>query len=220
MRKAVNENPLVQAALIGVLALVVGLMLLLRMGGSSDSAETAATDPASATATEPAAATATDPAAASPAGAASADPASGAAASGGSSPVPAAGTETTDFKAGPGLPKEVADAYDEGKAVVLLVVDEHGIDDQELEVMVDALRSRPDAAVFVTKVDGASRYSRITEGVDVDRTPALVVVRPKSLTEGPMPTAVVSYGFRGAGSVRQALKDALYKGPQDLPYYP
>ncbi|HEY8000309.1 MAG TPA: hypothetical protein VID76_00125 [Solirubrobacterales bacterium] len=220
MRKAVNENPLVQAAIIGVLALLVGVMLLLRMGGSSDSAETAATDPAAATASDPAAATATDPAAASPAGAASADPASGAASSGSSAPAPVPGAETTAFKAGPGLPKEVADAYDQGKAVVLLVVDKDGIDDQELEVMVDELRSHPDAAVFVTEVDDASRYSRITEGVDLDRTPALVVVQPKSLTDGPMPTAVVSYGFRGAGSVRQALKDALYKGPQDLPYYP
>ena len=35
-----------------------------------------------------------------------------------------------------------------------------------------------------------------------------------------MPTAVVSYGFRGARSVEQALDDALYKGPTDLPYYP
>ncbi len=48
----------------------------------------------------------------------------------------------------------------------------------------------------------------------MNRTPALVVVRPKSLTDGPMPTAIVSYGFRGPGSVEQALEDALYDGPR------
>ena len=103
---------------------------------------------------------------------------------------------------------------------MLLVVNERGIDDRRLKTMVNALEGHPGAAVFVTDVRDVADYSRITEGVDLDRTPALVVVRPESLTDGPMPTAVVSYGFRGAGSVEQALDDALYKGPQDLPYYP
>ena len=35
-----------------------------------------------------------------------------------------------------------------------------------------------------------------------------------------MPAATVSYGFRGPASVEQALEDALYKGPKDIPYYP
>jgi hypothetical protein len=56
--------------------------------------------------------------------------------------------------------------------------------------------------------------------VDLNRTPALVVVQPKRLTEGAMPVATVAYGFRGASSARQALDDALYDGPQNLPYYP
>jgi hypothetical protein len=55
--------------------------------------------------------------------------------------------------------------------------------------------------------------------VNVNRVPALVVVRPKKLTHGP-PVASVSYGFRGPDSVRQAVRDALYKGPTNLPYYP
>jgi hypothetical protein len=44
-------------------------------------------------------------------------------------------------------------------------------------------------------------------------------VRPRRLTEG-TPTASVSYGFRGPDSVYQAVRDALYKGPTNLPYYP
>ena len=102
----------------------------------------------------------------------------------------------------------------------MLVVNERGIDDRRLKTMVQTLKSNPGAAVFVVDVRDVADYSRITEGVDLDRTPALVVLRPKALTEGSMPSAVVSYGFRGEASVQQALEDALYKGPEDLPYYP
>ena len=56
-------------------------------------------------------------------------------------------------------------------------------------------------------------------GVDVNRVPALIVVRPRRLAHG-APTATVSYGFRGPDSVQQAVRDALYKGPRNLPYYP
>ena len=30
----------------------------------------------------------------------------------------------------------------------------------------------------------------------------------------------MSYGFRGPASVEQALEDALYNGPKNIPYYP
>jgi len=212
VRKAINENPVVQAALIGVLVIVGGLMLLMRMGGSDEPAAEAPV----------AAAPATDSAAAAPAaGAPATDPTAAAPATGtpapaGAAPAGAPGT----FKAGPGLPEEIVAAYDAGDAVVVLVVNERGIDDRRLKTMVQTLKSNPGAAVFVVDVRDVADYSRITEGVDLDRTPALVVVRPKALTEGSMPSAVVSYGFRGEASVQQALEDALYKGPEDLPYYP
>ena len=212
MRKAINENPVVQAALIGVLVIVGGLMLLMRMGGSDEPAAEAPV----------AAAPATDSAAAAPAaGAPATDPTAAAPATGtpapaGAAPAGAPGT----FKAGPGLPEEIVAAYDAGDAVVVLVVNERGIDDRRLKTMVQTLKSNPGAAVFVVDVRYVADYTRITEGVDLDRTPALVVLRPKALTEGSMPSAVVSYGFRGEASVQQALEDALYKGPEDLPYYP
>ena len=44
------------------------------------------------------------------------------------------------------------------------------------------------------------------------------MIRPRKLT-GSVPTATVSYGFRGAASVNQAVDDALYKGKQ-IPSYP
>ena len=212
MRKAINENPVVQAALIGVLVIVGGLMLLMRMGGSDEPAAEAPV----------AAAPATDSAAAAPAaGAPATDPATAAPATGTPAPAGAAPAGAPgDFKAGPGLPEEIVAAYDAGDAVVVLIVNERGIDDRRLKTLVQTLRSNPGAAVFVVDVRDVADYSRITEGVDLDRTPALLVVRPKALTEGSMPSAVVSYGFRGEASVQQALEDALYKGPEDLPYYP
>jgi len=212
VRRAINENPVVQAALIGVLVIVGGLMLLMRMGGSDEPAAEAPV--AAAPATDSAAAA---PAAGSPAtDPTAAAPATGTLAPAGAAPAGAPGT----FKAGPGLPEEIVAAYDAGDAVVVLVVNERGIDDRRLKTMVQALKSNPGAAVFVVDVRDVADYSRITEGVDLDRTPALVVLRPKALTEGSMPSAVVSYGFRGEASVQQALEDALYKGPEDLPYYP
>ncbi len=71
----------------------------------------------------------------------------------------------------------------------------------------------------MTHAAGISRYAKITEGVDVTQVPALVVVRPRQLANG-TPTATVSYGFRGPDSVEQAVRDGLYRGPSNLPYYP
>ena len=216
MRAKLNENPVFQAGLVGVLALAVGLMLLLRMGGSSTSSgtDTAATaDPAATTAS--AAPTSTDSSATAPA------PATASSSEAQAAPAaPATGAAPGGFEAGPGLPAPVVNAYDAGKAVVLLIVNDKGIDDRDIEDSVKKLESNPDAAVFVTKVANVSDYSRITGGVDLDRTPAMVVIRPKKLDDSPTPTAVVSYGFRGDASVEQALENALYKGPSDLPYYP
>jgi hypothetical protein len=219
MRKALNENPVVQAAFIGVLALAIVVMFVMRMGGGAEEppASTGVTTPISESGTaDPATGTATpaDPAAPAPAtpapGADATQPQTG----------NAGGGQQVDFEAGPGLPKDVVNAFDSGKAVVLLIVNRDGIDDRRLEETTKELRSNPDATVFVTDVKDVARYSRITQGVDLNRTPALVVVQPKRLTEGTMPLATVAYGFRGASSARQALDDALYDGPQNLPYYP
>ncbi len=209
MREKLNNNPVYQAAFIGVLALGVGLMLMMRMGGGAE--------PPPATAPTESVTTViggTAPAAA-PATGAPADPAATTAPA---TTVPTGGE--ADFKAGPGLPAAVVDAYDGGQAVGVLVVNRQGIDDRDLAQSALAVGSRADVAVFVTDVKDVADYSRITQGVDLNRTPALVVVQPKRLSEGPMPSASVAYGFRGPASVEQAFEDALYAGPEDLPYYP
>ena len=53
----------------------------------------------------------------------------------------------------------------------------------------------------------------------MDRAPALVVVRPRK-ESGSVPQAQVSYGFRDSDGVVQAVHDAVYGGPDDLPYSP
>lgn len=218
MRKALNDNPMVQIGVLGLLAVVVGFFLITQMGkgSSSSTSSTAAsvTTDASATpsdssaiATTPPASTATTPAVSAP----STTPAGAA-----GSAAPAAAGE---FVAGPGLPRPVVQAYHADKVVVLLVVRRGGIDDDAVKASVERMSGLPDTAVFMTNAGHVSRYSRIASGVDLDRVPALIVLRPQKLTHG-TPTATVSYGFRGPASVAQAIADALYKGPTNVPYYP
>ena len=96
--------------------------------------------------------------------------------------------------------------------------------DEKVEEYTNALRSRNDVQVFIVDVKDIADYSRITIGATVNRVPALVVIRPRKLT-GSVPTATVSYGFRDAASVNQAIDDAVYKGkrsrrPERLPCRP
>lgn len=219
MRKALNDNPIAQVAVLGVLAVVVGFFLLTRMSSKSSepSTDTSATEASvvPGTVTSPTDTTATTPSTAVPdatatEGAApttpSTDPAAEAAAAG-------------EFVAGPGLPTPVVQAYAANKVVVLLVVRRKGIDDEAVKAGLAQQGNTPDVALFVTNAGHISRYSRIATGVNVDRVPALIVLRPRKLTQG-TPVATVSYGFRGPDSVAQAINDALYKGPTNLPYYP
>lgn len=235
MRDALNTNPLVQGVALGLLALAVAFLLFTRVvNREQPGGEPPPADPATATATAPAGGAAAegaapstetttpapapvDPAAPAPATDSAAAPATGGeSGSGGTAEAAAAG----EFVAGPGLPADVVKAYANGDVVVLLIMHEKGIDDRELERTVERLRSRGDTAVFVVPAPKIADYSRITRGVDVERTPALVVLQPRRLSDGGPPVASVSYGFRGPASVEQAVEDSLYDGRRDLPYYP
>lgn len=214
MRQRLNQNPIVQLVFIGLLAIVVGFLLFTRVLGQGG--DEAATPPAATTA---------DPATAGTAATPTADPAAGVAptAAAGAAAIAGAlatGTPTSEFEAGTGLPKDVVKAYEANKVVVVLIVRGPGIDDQLVRRSAASLRGRDDTELFVVHAAGIARYSRITQGVDVERTPALVVLSPKRLTEGPLPEATVDYGARGVESLDQAVRDALYKGRDDLPYYP
>lgn len=204
MRKAINDNPMVQLAVVGVLLLVVGFVVSTSVLGGDESAAPAGDDPAAATTESAAVAGATPPTA-------------------GVSDAPAVaptatGTPTLPPAEGPPLPRAVAAAYESGDAIALLVVRAGGIEDRMVRGALDGLRAVPGVAVFVTRAEGIARYVRITQSVSVDRVPALVVVRPRWATGG-VPLATVDYGFRSSESVVQAVKDALYQG-RTVPYHP
>jgi hypothetical protein len=116
------------------------------------------------------------------------------------------------------LPTPVAHAYDSGKTVVLLVVRNGGIDDKLVVDSTHRVSDRPDVALFVVPVKQIARYGAITLGVDVTQVPALVVMRPRRLSDG-TPQASVNYGFQAAQSIDQAIRDASYKGPEAT-YHP
>lgn len=228
MRRQLNENPVVQMVLIGVLVVIVGYMFMTRIagGGSSEEAEPATTDPAASAATAPSAA-ATAPAATAPTDGALApavDASTGAPATAPAVPGEDPGAVTAPagaaFEAGPGLPEDVVKAYEAGKTVVLLVVHDKGIDDRKVTASVVSLRGSQNTALFVVSARDIADYSRIAEGVDVDRVPAIIVIQPENLSQGGLPEATVVYGYRGPESIAQAVRDANYKGPDDLPYYP
>lgn len=219
MREALNENPIAQIAVLGVLAVIVALLLLTRMSSSSGGGEESASTPTPAidsTGSTPPAAATDAPSAAGPGEESSTTVPSDGTAVG---PVGSDPGANGDFVAGPGLPAPLVEAYKAKKTVVLFVQRRRGIDDEKLRQGVERLGGKDGVALFVTNAGHIARYSRITYGVNVDRVPALIVLQPRHLTKG-TPTATLSYGFRGPESVEQAVRDALYKGPSDLPYYP
>lgn len=197
MREKLNENPLAQVAAIAVL-LAVGVVMLMSMGGSGSESESEST---SAPASVPeATASASSAPAITPAGE---TPATEAAVA----PPPA-----------PAPPKPVTAAFESGQTVVLLIVREGGIDDRLVRADSAALAGMNGVSLFVVPARHIARYAAITEGVGVNRVPALVVVRPKGIDHG-TPTASVSYGYQGTENVIQDVVDARYRG-RTLSYHP
>lgn len=182
MREKLNENPLAQLAVIGILLVAAGFFVLSKMGGGSE---------------EEAAPESTSPGLTSAAVV----------------PPPGALAE-----AAPPPPQAVTSAFAAGQTVVLLFVRTGGIDDRMVAAATARLAPLPGVASFVVSADRISRYAAIAQGVDVERVPALVVVRPKRV-DGGIPTASVSYGFQSPESVVQAVVDAGYRGPT-VDYHP
>jgi hypothetical protein len=213
MRKAINENRTVQLGLLGGLLLVVGLLLVTRMGKSEEA-------PPPPTAPVAGSSVSTGTTSPTTTGAPTATSSASTVAPATSAAVTATPTTVSPdaLVPGPGLPAPVIKAWNHGDAVVLLIVRPKGTDDRLVRSSVESL-SEPGVAVFVAPANRVARYSRITQGVGVNRAPALVVVRPKRLS-GSTPQATVSYGFRDSQSVVQAVHDALYSGRDDIPYNP
>lgn len=212
MRDAINNNPVVQAAVIGVL-LIGGLFFFLSStggGGEEEGGEEATSVTATTTTPDGGAVSVTATAEPGEAGAVPTGPVS-------VPPLPPSAAEGA-----PPLPRAVTRAFEAGKTVVMLFVRQGGIDDRLVRDSVDHLGATlPEAAVFIVPAGKIARYAAIAQGVAVDRVPALVVVRPKRLDRGSsgIPVASVSYGFQSPQSVVQAVIDAGYKG-RTLDYHP
>jgi hypothetical protein len=219
VRKALNENPMVQLGVLAVGGIVLAVLLMSSLsGGGSDGNAPAGTEAAVSPSAEADAA-----ASSSAAPATTTTPAPAPAPSAGAAPdsatVPAADAGSADgLLPSAGLPEDVLVAYAKNEAIALLVIDPKAISDEQLADYAGVLRARDDVAYFQVKTKDIADYARITQGVAVSRAPALVVIRPRDKTEG-APTAVVSEGFRGPDSVRTALEDALYDG-RSVPSYP
>jgi hypothetical protein len=217
MRDALNNNPLVQLGFVGALLIVVAVFLMSSGGGeeeeSSSAGATEATvqvagSNASGAATGATPGEAVEGAVEAASEAAGAESLSSALAVGG---VPSA-------TAARPLPRPVLRAWTANKTLVLLFVRDGGIDDKLVKTATKGLAGFRDAAVFIVPAAKIAHYTAITEGVGVDRVPALVVVTPKHL-EKTIPTASVSYGFQSPQSVAQAVIDAGYEG-KTLDYHP
>lgn len=208
MREKLNENPLAQVGLVAILVVVVAFMLL-KPGGSeeeepaAEATVTSTTTGVTSTATGATPGEAVEGAVEGALETATAE--ASAAAVGAAIPVPP-------------MPAPVARAYDDGKTVVLFVVHDGGIDDRLVAGSVRGLSGYPDVALFVVPAKQIARYAAITLGVDVQQVPALVVMRPRGLSDG-VPKASVDYGFQTSQSVVQAVVDARYKGPEET-YHP
>jgi hypothetical protein len=205
VREKLNENPIAQVVLIAVLVVAGALLFISKSGGGEEEVETAPTEATVAVAGTGAVGTAT---AATPG-----EAVEGAIESAGATVSAAPASVPT-----PPPPAPVTAAYDSGQTVVLLIVHDGGIEDELMKQASSQLASAPDVALFTVPAKQIYRYAAITVGLDVNRVPALVVMRPKPLSDG-TPQASVDYGFQTSQSVLQAVQDAAYEG-RELTYHP
>jgi hypothetical protein len=210
VRQKLNENPVAQVALIALLV-VAGAFLFISQSSGGEEVETAPTEATVAVAGTGAVGTATG---ATPGEAVEGAVESAIESVGETAAVSAAPTSVPT----PPPPVPVTSAYDSGKTVVLLIVHDGGIDDELVKQASSQLESRADVALFTVPAKQVYRYAAITVGLDVNRVPALVVMRPKKLSGG-TPQAGVDYGFQTSQGVLQAVRDAAYDG-REVTYHP
>lgn len=194
MRKALNENPVVQIGVVGVLIVIVGFVFMMNMGGGGGGEESA----------PPATSSTTPTSGVTPPTAGSQTPG----VTSGGAPMP---TPVANEPLGPPPPPDVRRAYERGDTIVMLVIRPNGIEDRRVRRSVEELRGEPGVSVFIVPAGQIADYSHLTQGLQVSRVPALIVVSPKRLA-GESPVAQLHYGYRSPESVRQAVRDAEYEG--------
>lgn len=205
MREKLNNDPKLQVALVAVLV-VVALLFFLKSSGGGEAEESGA-GPTVATVNGSTATGATPGEAVE---AAISGIETGAASTG-------TGEVPTSIPAPP-PPSKFTAAYDSGRTVVLLVVNDGGIDDELTARAAGAIEGMADVALIRVPLAQLPRYASVTVGLELNRVPALVVMRPQRLSGG-VPQATVDYGFQTPASLVQAVRDASYEGPETS-YHP
>ncbi len=210
MREKLNSSPMAQMGLIGVL-LILGIFLFIsKMGGGEEEEPAPTTEATVAVAGTEVSSTAVG---ATP-GEAVESAVEGAVEEASANATPAtvpAAPELSSIDAPP-LPKPVTAAYKANKTVVVLVVHDGGIDDAFTALASTVLVHDESVALFIVPASKIADYAAIALGVEVQRVPALIVMRPRNLSGG-TPQATVSYGLQTAQDISQAVRDAEYKGP-------
>ena len=207
MREKLNSNPLMQVALIGVLLVITGIFVLSSMGGGGGEGESSTTATSSVSVSTPSGEASVSATVTTPEGV----PATGA------SSVPASVASAPEVPAPP-LPHVVTAAFASNRTVALLFVRKGAYEDKLLAREFRRVRSMSRVSAFTVPAKRIARYAAIAQGVQIDRVPALVVIRPKHLDHG-VPVASVSYGIQSVNSAKQAVRDARYKG-RTLSYHP
>lgn len=204
MREKLNENPMAQVGLIAVLV-VIGIVFFLKSSGGEEEESGAGATVATVNGV---------PGSGDTPGEAVESAISNLEESGGTAST---GAMPTSVPAPP-PPRDFTAAYESGKTVVLLVVHDGGIDDARTAAAADRLAGMSDVAFFEVPVRRVPRYASVTVGVDLNRVPALLVMRPRKLSGG-VPQATVEYGYQTPQTVVQAVRDASYEGPEET-YHP
>jgi hypothetical protein len=193
MREQLNENPMAQVGMVALLVVVAAFMFLRMSGGGEEEESESVAPTESAVAVEGAVESAPEVA-----------------------PAPVAGA--TGAVPTPPMPAPVKTAFKSGDTVVLLFVHDGGIDDKMVERATAGLDGDAGVSLFTVPAKQVARYAAVTVGLEVNRVPALIVFRPRSLSGG-NPEATVNYGYQTPAGVQQAVKDASYEG-HELPYHP
>lgn len=211
MREQLNDNPVVQVGLVLVLVAIAAFMFLKPGGGGGEEAAPEAS--ISVGGEEMSQSEVASKAGEVVEGAVETAIESGAigAAEAGAAALPSS-------VPAPPPPHEFTAAYDSGKTVVLLVVHDGGIDDRLTASAASVLTAAPEVKLIPVPVKELPRYAAVTVGLDVNRVPALIVMKPKRLSGG-VPQATVDYGFQTPESIWLAVSDASYEGPE-VTYHP
>jgi hypothetical protein len=108
-------------------------------------------------------------------------------------------------EAGPGMPRDVAQALNANKVVVLFFYEPAASDDQATRAAVRAVRSAGGGAgqvrLFQDVVARISDYRRVTGSLGISQSPAMVVIDRNR-------KAQLLQGYLDSGSIRQTVRDA------------